>query len=361
MSLAIKLAKKAEGMTSPNPVVGAVIVKNGKIIAKGYHKKAGLPHAEIEAIKNAKKQGKKVAGSTLYLTLEPCCHKNKRTPPCLDTLVEEKFSRVVIGALDKNPKVRGKSVRALKSRGVEVSVGVLEDRCLKMNEAFFKYINEKVPFVTLKLASTLDGKIATYSGDSKWIGSEDQRKEAHKLRALSDAVLVGINTVKTDDPMLNVRLKRKRVNQPVAVVLDAGLEIPLSSKLLTQRSGTIIFISKKNKKVKKIKKLTELGFTVIETGLDKSGFIDLTEVLKELGSRGVMSLLVEGGSKVASSFIKNRFADKVVFFYSPKIVGGDGKSMIGELGVREIKDSFQLRDINITTFKSELMVEGYLN
>lgn len=360
MSLAINLAKKAQGMTNPNPVVGAVIVRNGKIIGKGYHSKAGLPHAEIEAIKNAKKPGNKISGSTLYITLEPCCHKNKMTPPCLDALLEEKFSRVVIGTLDKNPKVRGKSVRVLRSKGVDVLVGVLEDRCLKINEAFFKYITKKVPFVTLKLASTLDGKIATFSGDSKWIGSEAQRKHAHELRALSDAVLVGINTVKIDDPMLNVRLERKKVNQPVAIVLDTNLEIPLSSKLLSQRSGTIIFTSKKNKKIKKIKKLTELGFSVIETNLDESGFVDLNVVLKELGSRGIMSLLVEGGSKVASSFIKNGLVDKVMFFYSPKIVGGDGKSMIGQLGVREIKDSFRLKDIIINTLGNELMVEGYL-
>jgi len=361
MSLAINLAKKAEGMTNPNPVVGAVIVRNGKVIGKGHHKKAGLPHAEIEAIKNAEKLGNKISGSTLYITLEPCCHKNKRTPPCLDALLEEKFSRVVIGTLDKNPKVRGKSVRALKSKGVDVLVGVLEDRCLKINEAFFKYITKKVPFVTLKLASTLDGKIATFSGDSKWIGSEAQRKHAHELRALSDAVLVGINTVKIDNPMLSVRLERKKVNQPVAIVLDTNLEIPLSSKLLSQRSGTIIFTSKKNKKMKKIKKLTELGFSVIETNLDKNGYVDLNVVIKELGSRGIMSLLVEGGSKVASSFIRNKLVDKVMFFYSPKIVGGDGKSMIGELGVREIKDSFRLKDIIINTLGNELMLEGYFN
>ncbi|NIP38866.1 MAG: bifunctional diaminohydroxyphosphoribosylaminopyrimidine deaminase/5-amino-6-(5-phosphoribosylamino)uracil reductase RibD [Candidatus Dadabacteria bacterium] len=361
MSAAIKLAKKASGMTSPNPIVGAVIVRNGKVIGRGYHKEAGLAHGEIEAIRDAKKQGKKIAGSTLYVTLEPCCHTNKRTPPCLNTVIEEKFSRVVIGSLDKNPQVSGKSVKALKRKGVGVTVGVLEDECLKINEAFFKHVSLKIPFITLKLASTLDGKIATFAGDSKWIGSDSQRKEAHKLRALSDSVLVGINTVKTDDPMLNVRLKRKKVKQPVAVVLDTNLEIPLSSKLLTEREGTMIFISKQNNKLKKIKKLKELGYEVIRTGLDSSGYVNLKEVLKALGSRGIMSVLVEGGSKVASSFIKQGLADKAVFFYSPKIVGGDGKSMIANLGVKEIKDSFKLSDVSISTMDDEVIVEGYLN
>ncbi|HSG30248.1 MAG TPA: bifunctional diaminohydroxyphosphoribosylaminopyrimidine deaminase/5-amino-6-(5-phosphoribosylamino)uracil reductase RibD [Thermodesulfobacteriota bacterium] len=362
MALAIKLAKKASGMTSPNPVVGSVIVKNGEIIGKGYHKKAGLPHAEIEAINNARKQGKKIAGSTLYVTLEPCCHKNKKTPPCLDAVLEEKFSRVVIGSLDRNPQVSGKSVKALKRKGVEVSVGVLEDQCLKINEAFFKHISKKIPFVTLKLASTLDGKIATFSGDSKWIGSEGQRKQGHILRSLSDAVLVGINTVKTDDPMLNVRLEKKRVDkQPIAVVLDTNLEIPLSAKLLTERSGTMIFCSKNINKVKKMKRLKDLGFVVVKTGLDKNGFVNTKEVLKKLGSRGIMSVLVEGGSKVASSFIRYGLVDKAIFFYAPKIVGADGKSMIGELGINEIKDSFELSNVNISSIGNHVMVEGYLN
>ncbi len=360
MTAAIKLARKAEGMTSPNPMVGSVIVRTGRIIGRGYHKKAGLPHAEIEAINNAKKLGNEIAGSTLFVTLEPCCHKNKRTPPCLDAVLEEKFGRVVIGSLDKNPEVGGRSAESLRQNGIEVRTGVLGQECDKLNEAFFKFITRKIPFITIKLASTLDGKIATFTGDSKWIGSTNQRKQAHELRAVSDAVLVGINTVKTDDPMLNVRLEKRNVRQPVAVVLDTRLDIPLTSKLITEREGTMVFCSKAHNKHKKIKRLKDMGVTVLETGIDKSGYVDLKQVLKQLGSRGIVSVLVEGGSKVASSFIKGGHADKVVFFYSPRIVGGDGKSMIAEMGIAEIKISYRLKELSISSFDDEVRIEGYL-
>lgn len=361
MSYAIKLSKKAEGRTSPNPIVGSLIVKNEKIIGTGYHKKAGLPHAEIEAILDANKKGNSLVGSTLYVTLEPCCHKNKKTPPCIDRILQENFSRIVIGTLDKNSRVKGKSVKILEYNGIDVKVGVLEEKLLKINEVFFKYITKKIPFVTLKLAATLDGKIATYSGDSKWIGSEAQRKRAHLLRSNSDAVLVGFNTVRTDDPMLNVRLSSFSGSQPRAVVLDTNLEIPLSSKLITERKGTIIFISNSIKKLKKNKKLSELGITLIECKKDTSGYVDLSEALKHLGKLEITSLLVEGGSKVASSFIKGKLVDKIIIFFSTKILGNEGKSMIGNLEITNMKDALNLKNVRYKAFGNELMVEGYFN
>jgi len=206
MSLALKLAKKAEGMTSPNPMVGAVVVKRGKIIGKGYHKKAGLPHAEIEAFSDAIKKKNSINGATLYVTLEPCCHEKKRTPPCVKAIIKNKISKVYIAMLDPNPEVSGNGVKLLRENGIEVEVGILEDKARVLNEAFTKYITTKKPFVILKLAATMDGKIAAYTGDSKWIGSPNQRTFAHQLRNKVDGIMVGIETVLKDNPSLNVRL-----------------------------------------------------------------------------------------------------------------------------------------------------------
>ena len=225
MAAAIRLAVKARGMTSPNPLVGAVLTKNGKVIGRGYHKRAGLPHAEIEAFQDARKSRKKIEGSTLYVTLEPCCHKGKRTPPCVDSIIKEKVAKVVVSSLDPNPKVSGKGVSKLKRNGIEVVTGVLKDKSSAMNEAYIKYITKGEPYVILKLAATLDGKIAASSGDSKWIGSDTQRRYAHKLRSQADAVMAGIGTVLSDNPSLNVRLKGDH-KDPVPVVLDSDLRTP---------------------------------------------------------------------------------------------------------------------------------------
>ena len=244
MSIALKLAKRAEGMTSPNPLVGAVVVKNGEITGKGYHRKAGLPHAEIEAFKDAEKKGREIKGSTLYVSLEPCCHKDKRTPPCVDAIIERGVTKVVVGALDPNPKVSGKGVNALREKGIDTITGVLEHKSREINESFNKYITTGKPFVTMKLAATLDGKIATRTGDSKWIGSEKQREYAHRLRSQADAVMVGIGTVLTDNPRLNVRLGGKTVRQPVPVVLDPGLRTPPESSILTLHGSVFIVTGK---------------------------------------------------------------------------------------------------------------------
>lgn len=359
MSLAIRLAEKALGMTSPNPAVGAVITKNNKIIGKGYHKKAGLPHAEIEAINDAKKNVKSLKGSTLYVTLEPCCHKNKKTPPCVDAVLREEFARIVIGTLDRNPHVKGKSLKKLRQKNIEVVTGILENECYKLNESFFKFITRGIPFVTLKLAATLDGKISTYTGDSKWIGTEKQREYAHRLRFENDAVIVGINTVITDNPMLNVRTI-KTGKQPLAVVLDTKFRIPIDSNLIRKRNGTMVFVSEKIKKPLKKKKFENSGAVILGVKLDNSGEINLGEALKRLGTIGITSVLVEGGSKLASGFLKHHLVDKVIFFYSPKILGADGKSMVGELGITSIKKSIQLNDVNIKTFDGEIMLTGYI-
>ncbi|MEE8299295.1 MAG: bifunctional diaminohydroxyphosphoribosylaminopyrimidine deaminase/5-amino-6-(5-phosphoribosylamino)uracil reductase RibD [Thermodesulfobacteriota bacterium] len=358
MSLALKLAKKAEGMTSPNPLVGAVLVKHGKIIGQGYHKKAGLPHAEIEAFKNADKKRNSLKGATLYVTLEPCCHKDKRTPPCVNTIIEKQISKVFVAMLDPNPKVSGNGIKKLRKSAIEVEVGILEEKAKELNEAFSKYITTGKPFVILKLAATMDGKIAAYTGDSKWIGSPTQRKYAHQLRNKVDGVMVGIETVLKDNPSLNVRLDKK-TSYPVPIVLDSKLRIPIDSNLLSIHEHSIIATSSKSYPRKK-EKLINLGATILHLKADKNGKLNLKELVKRLGKHGITSVLIEGGSKVAASALKSGIVDKVVFFYAPKIVGSEGISMIGELGISTIKKSLEIKDIKITKIKDEFMIEGYL-
>lgn len=359
MSLALRLAKKGEGTTSPNPLVGAVLVKRGKIIGKGYHKKAGLPHAEIEAFNDAAKKGNSLKGATLYVTLEPCCHTNKRTPPCVKAIIEKGISKVYVSMLDANPEVSGKGVKLLRRNGIEVKVGILEDKAKELNEAFTKYITTRKPFVILKLASTLDGKIAAYTGDSKWIGSTTQRKHAHLLRAKADGILVGIETALKDNPSLNVRLPNKKNMDPIPIVLDSKLRIPLDSNLLKIHKNVIIATSEKSKP-KKIFQLRNQGATILYINKDKNGQLNLKELMRKLGKAEIMSVLIEGGSKVAASALKSKIVDKVVFFYAPKIVGAEGISMIGELGIASIKKSIEINRIKTKKIGDEIMIEGYL-
>lgn len=358
MAYAIKLAKKARGMTSPNPMVGAVLVRKGKIIGQGYHKKAGLPHAEIEAFNDASKNKNLIAGATLYVTLEPCCHDNKRTPPCIKAIIEEKISKVFVAMLDPNPVVSGKGVEMLRKNGIEVEVGLLEEKARELNEAFTKFITSRKPFVILKLAATLDGKIAAYTGDSKWIGSPTQRKHAHQLRNQVDAILVGIETVLKDNPNLNIRLARKTAD-PTPVVLDNNLRIPLNSNLLQIHDSCILATSDTKNKAKS-DKLTSLGASILKIKKDRNGHLNMKELMRKLGKKEIMSLLIEGGSKVAASALKSGIVDKIVFFYSPKIIGSEGISMIGDLGVSSIKKSYKIKNIKVTKLKNEIMVEGYL-
>lgn len=359
MTLALKLALRAEGMTSPNPLVGAVLVKNGKVIGKGYHRKAGLPHAEIEAFQDARQSKRNIKGSTLYVTLEPCCHTGKRTPPCVNSIIEEKVSRVVISALDPNPKVSGKGAAALRKSGIEVHAGVLEEKSIKINEAYNKYITTGLPFVVLKLAATLDGNIAAASGDSKWIGSETQRKYAHIMRSRADGVMVGIDTVLTDNPSLNVRLKSRAGRNPVPIVLDSGLRTPSGSKLIKIHSDPVIATTRPVDKTRR-ERLTAQGARVLTVKKDRSGRVDLRELARLLGELEFMSVLIEGGSKVAAEALRSGIVDKFTFFYAPKIVGSGGIGMIGDLKIQKIRDAIDLSGLAVKKIGSEFMVEGYI-
>jgi len=353
MKKALALARRGLGKTSPNPMVGAVIVKNNKIVGRSYHRRFGGPHAEINAIQDAKGD---INGATLYVTLEPCCHKGKKTPPCLDTLLKYRWKRVVIGTSDPNPKVNGRSIEILKKKGIETKVGVLKEECQSLNEAYFKYIQTGIPFVTLKFAQTLDGRIATWTGDSKWISSEPSLKWAHRLRSLHDAVLVGVGTVLTDDPQLTVRLVKGR--NPVRVVVDSRLRIPLSSKILKdlESAPTIIAVTSQAD-IEKMFALSIMGIEVLTIGEDSEGMVDLKGLLKKLGEQNISSVLVEGGATTLTSFIRQGLADKIVAIIAPKIMG-EGVEAVGDLEILKVGRALKLSFDKVHRKGEDVIIEA---
>lgn len=340
----LELAKRADGYTSPNPMVGAIIVKNDREISCGYHKKSGLPHAEIEAINNAKTN---VEGATLYVNLEPCYHFGK-TPPCIDKIIKLGIKRVVIATKDPNPIVHGKSINKLKKAGIKVNAGLLKEKARKLNEVFFKNMEEKKPFVAVKLAQSLDGKIAAFNGESKWITSERARIFARKLRDKYDCVLVGVNTVIKDNPHLN---GLKRI--PYKIVIDPQLSIPPNSYLLkTNPRKLIIFASDKAKK-KSFKK--SRVFFIRE----KNGKLPVKEILSMLYKHGIMSVFVEGGSQTTANFFEEKLVDKIYFFIAPIILGGiQAVTSIGGRGML-IKDCPYVREMTIEKIGQDILLTGY--
>jgi len=356
MSLALRLARKGLGKTSPNPVVGAVVVKDNRIIGRGYHHYFGGDHAEIDAFKNTKESLK---GATLYVTLEPCCHQGKKTPPCTDAIIREKIGRVVIGTKDPNPKVSGKGIKILNEHGIETKVGVLEKECLAPNEVYIKYMSTGFPFVTLKFAQTLDGRIATATGDSKWISSEPFRRLAHRLRAVHDAVMVGIDTVLTDDPELTVRLVKGR--NPTRVILDSKLRIPLNAKVITTADlAPTIIATTSPADEKKAPQLRETGAEVLEVQADAAGKVDLRELLKLLARRHISSVLVEGGSGVITAFLCQKLVDKLVVAVVPKIMGR-GIEAVGDLNIREVSQVLKLDFRKVYRVGEDVVIEAKIN
>lgn len=351
IQLALEIAKKGTGEVSPNPLVGCLLVKSDRIIGAGYHKKYGANHAEINAIENAKEP---VEGSTLFINLEPCSHFGK-TPPCVDRIIEEKIKRVVIGTLDMNPLVSGNGVKKLKASGIEVKVGVLENECINLNKFFFKFITKKIPYVSLKAAQTLDGKIADSGGDSQWISSVQSRKFVHRLRANYDAVLVGAGTVVKDDPALTVRLTDGR--NPRRIVLDSSLDIKTDRRLFFKNSDmkTILVTSKLNKDKRKVKKLENLGVQLIFAKEDKSGNLNLKNVLRELAKINIASVLVEGGRRVFSSFIRDGLYDDIYLFISPKIMG-NGVPVVENLSVKDVKHALNVKIKNFESIGDDLLL-----
>ncbi|WP_408998178.1 bifunctional diaminohydroxyphosphoribosylaminopyrimidine deaminase/5-amino-6-(5-phosphoribosylamino)uracil reductase RibD [Syntrophus buswellii] len=336
MKRALRLARKGEGWVSPNPMVGSVIVRNNRIIGEGYHRKFGQAHAEINALESVTESAE---GSTIYVTLEPCSHYGK-TPPCVDRLIACRPQRVVIGTADPNPLVAGKGIEALQRSGVPVSVGVLEEACRQINEAFFKFIQSRTPFVTLKYAQTLDGRIATATGHSRWISSLPSRRFAHRLRHAHDAIMVGIGTVLSDDPELTVRLVRGK--NPLRIVLDSRLRIPLTSHILQDqgKAGTLL-VATDRADGEKLARLRDLGIDVLILPADPSGRIVLPSLFRELGTRNIASVLVEGGSGVLTALLAEDLADRLVAIVAPKIAG-KGIEAVGDLNITDMKSAIGL-------------------
>jgi diaminohydroxyphosphoribosylaminopyrimidine deaminase/5-amino-6-(5-phosphoribosylamino)uracil reductase len=325
MLLALRLARRGYGSTSPNPMVGAVLVKDGQLIARGWHRQAGAPHAEIEAIRDAERQGFSARGTTLYVTLEPCC-THGRTPPCTDAILTAGIRRAVIGATDPNPRHAGRGVRILRKAGIEVTHGVLADECAQLNEAFNHWIVHTTPFVTVKAAMTLDGKIATASGESQWITSGPARTRAMRLRQGSDAILVGINTVLADDPSLTLRgpaaNQRVRQGRPLRrIVLDAMARTPIDAQVINDRFApwTTIVVGPRAPAIRRRKLAQTVQVWTAPVG--RHGF-NLRWLLQRLGREQIVNLLVEGGGETAASFLEQGLVQRVAFFYAPKLLGG---------------------------------------
>jgi diaminohydroxyphosphoribosylaminopyrimidine deaminase/5-amino-6-(5-phosphoribosylamino)uracil reductase len=358
MSIALDLAAMGRGRTSPNPMVGAVIVKDGNIVGKGWHKKAGTPHGEAAALIKA---GANAEGATLYVNLEPCCHRDKLTPPCTDAILKSSIRRVVVGMLDPNPKVSGKGVEILREAGVEVEVGVLQERCEKLNKVFTKFILTRMPFVTLKVAQTLDGKIATSTGESKWITGPEARKHGHMLRNFADAIVVGIGTVLRDDPSLTTRIEdAENTKDPERIILDSTLRIPLDAKVLNVQSKATTYIATTlAAPTAKIKELKKKNAEIIILGEGSS--ITMPLLMEELGKMGLINVLIEGGSRVNAEALRSGVVDKVAFFIAPKILGGDdARGSIGASSPESLDQAIPLYDMRFTRLGEDILVEGFL-
>jgi diaminohydroxyphosphoribosylaminopyrimidine deaminase/5-amino-6-(5-phosphoribosylamino)uracil reductase len=364
MRQALQLARRGHGSTSPNPMVGAVLVKNGEVIGRGWHRRAGLPHAEIEALRDAQKRGHPARGAALHVTLEPCC-THGRTPPCTDAIISAGIKKVIVGAIDPNPKHAGNGLKILRRAGIEVVCGILADECTKLNEAFNHWIVRRKPFVIVKAAMTLDGKIATASGESKWITGEKARAVGMKLRQGADAVLVGVNTVLADNPSLTVRGSGIKVQSPKLrrIVLDSMARTPLDSNVVSDEFAelTTIVVSK-NAPKNRIEALAKRANVLIAPTINlkfkiQNSKLDLRWLLKKLGSENVTSLLVEGGGEVNASFLLGGFARRVAFFYAPKILGGRGsRKAVAGTGVTDLAEAIQLKEIGWKRVGEDLLL-----
>jgi diaminohydroxyphosphoribosylaminopyrimidine deaminase/5-amino-6-(5-phosphoribosylamino)uracil reductase len=350
MRLALGLARRGLGRTSPNPPVGAVIVAKNAIVGRGYHRQAGQPHAEIEALRAAGRQARR---GTLYVTLEPCAHHG-RTPPCTDAIIAAGLRRVVVGSRDPNPSVCGDGMGTLRQAGIEVSSGIEQGACDELIAAFRKHVTTGTPWVTLKLAASLDGRIATVAGESRWISGADSRRFVHRLRAQHDAVLVGAETVMRDDPALTCRVRGGR--NPLRVVLDGRLRLPLTARVLTSTAeAATLVVTGRGAPATKIRQIEDLGVPVLRLP-DRAGRITLSQLLRALGRRGILSVLIEGGATVAAAAIAARVVDRVLIFYAPTFIGGDGRPMLGPLGVRRLAAAPQLKRPRVQRFATDVLV-----
>ncbi len=354
MQRVMKLAKKGEGSTSPNPLVGAVIVKDEQIVGEGYHRNYGGPHAEVFALNNA---GTDAFRSNLYVNLEPCNHYGK-TPPCVDRVIESGVSRVIISNQDPNSMVKGAGLKKLQEAGISIETNVLADDGEKLNEAYFKYVRTGKPFVILKWAQSLDGRIATRSFHSTWISNEKSRKKVHQLRKSVDAVLIGAGTVKRDDPQLTVR--HVKGNQPWRIVVSRNMDFPFESKLFNDefKNKTVVFTA--NTDAKKINKFKKMGVNLEFINNENERGSTFSQILEWMSKKNLISLLVEGGKSIITSFIKTGLADKLMIFVAPKLIG-EGIDAVGDLSIHTMMESTELKMVSYKRIGTDILIEGYLH
>jgi len=355
MKMALELAERGWGHTSPNPLVGCVIVKDGQIVGRGYHEKYGQPHAEVNAIWDA---GESSRGATLYVNLEPCCHYGK-TPPCSELIIKSGLKRVVVGMRDPNPKVQGGGIKQLLDAGIEVETGVREEESRRLNEIFIKHISKGEPFVILKTAVTMDGRTCTVTGDSKWITSEESRKLVHRVRANASCLVTGVETVIKDDPMLNVRLEGDWKN-PLRVVLDSKARLPLGSKLLTNEPGNTLVCVTEDAGGEKVETIRRSGAQVLVLPKSENG-VDVKALMANLAERGFDSVLVEAGARVNTSFLRAGLVDKVMMFMAPKILtGASSPSWTAGSPPSLMSEAIKLEGIWAESVGRDILVQGYI-
>ena len=356
MKQALREARKGLGRTSPNPAVGAVIVRKGEVVARGYHRRAGLPHAEADALEKLEKT---YPGDNLYVTLEPCNHIG-RTPPCTHAILKSGIKRVVIGMKDPNPMVAGGGCEFLKENGIEVVENVLETECRRLNEDFLKFTASGCPFVIAKSALTMDGWIATSSGHSQWITNNKSRQFVHRLRDRVDAVMVGIGTVLADDPSLTTRLKRGRGKDPLRIIVDTHLSTPLNGKLLTQNApADTLIVTSEDAELEDQERFHANGVSTLLCPA-RAGKIDLEALMAKLGEMSITSLLVEGGASITGSMLREKLIDKFYIFKAPKILGGDdGIPMASGPGAKKMDGCLVLKEIKVRRFGDDVLIRGY--
>jgi diaminohydroxyphosphoribosylaminopyrimidine deaminase/5-amino-6-(5-phosphoribosylamino)uracil reductase len=362
MSLALRLAEKGRGTASPNPTVGAVLVKHGTIVGWGFHRRPGLPHAEILALRRA---GKRARGATLYVTLEPCCHFKKRTPPCVPEVIRSGVRRVVIAMRDPNPAVRGRGANELRRSGLSVTLGVARREAEEMNRAYCHWVKTKRPYVMLKAGMTLDGQIATASGESRWITGEQSRREVHRLRGQTDAVLIGVGTVLADDPSLTARigarLNRLAPRQPLRVVVDSRLKIPAEARILSgQKRARTLVATTNAAPASRRAWLARQGVEIVIVPASR-GRVALPALLDELGRRHITSLLVEGGGKINAAMLRAKLVHHVRFYMAPVLLGGDNaRGVIGGNSPTSLAQAVSLRHVKVRSVGRDIVVEGDL-
>lgn len=362
MTLALRLAAKGQGTTSPNPMVGAVVVRHGRIVGQGFHLRPGTPHAEILALRRA---GQQAHGATLYVTIEPCCHLAKRTPPCVPDIIRSRVSRVVIAMQDPNPWVQGKGAAALRRAGLSVTIGVARAEARALNQSYGYWVQTGRPYVTLKAGMTLDGKLATAAGESQWITSSASRREVHHLRRVTDSVLVGVGTVLADDPSLTartgLRCEQLTPRQPLRVIVDSRLRTPLTARILAQqhRAKTIIATTPAAPAARR-SQFQKRGIELLMLPVDRRR-VSLSALFQELGRRGILSLLVEGGSEVNAALFGEKLVNRVCLYMAPRLLGGqNAKGLIGGDSPARLADAIELRHVVIRSVGNDIVVEGDL-